>query len=248
MSQFSEEKSRAFYWAAYNGDLPQIKTLSVDPEVNLNMTHVMVDDTRNAFGVACLIGQSHVVRYLLDFNQRPIDYNTKASNGRSPFFSATIHNHPKVVEMLLADERIDVIATDETGYTPLWIASCMGHLEVVEMMLSSRRNMDISRRNGNLNSTAAEVAMRGARVTTFYSGETEEDIQQTKTRFHSIASLIEEELNGKFFILLLSSSFYSSRFFFLYLLKEQWAGQLFADVVFLCDGFWKLPEDQEEMK
>ncbi len=199
MSQFSEEKSRAFFWAAYNGDLPQIKTLSMDPEVDINMTHVMVDNARNAFSTACLMGQSCVVRYLLDFNQRPIDYNAKAStNGRSPFFSASVHNHPEVVEMLLEDERIDMTATDETGYTPLWSASCLGHLEVVEMMLSSRRNIDISKKDGHLNCTVVEMAMHRAQSTTNYSGENEEVSQQTMKRFRSIASLLEEEQNGKF--------------------------------------------------
>jgi ankyrin repeat protein len=249
MSQFSTEKCIDFLTAARNGDLARVQTLSLDPEVDLNFVS---QGGRSAFRGACYSGESAVVRYLLDFNQRPIDYNIKDHYTKSTAFSAACYcNRLEVVKMMLADERIDVdVVVNDSRYNPLSHAAISGDLEIVKLLLASGREVGISRRTTS-GETAAEIARNIAQSYSTHEEDFDKEYNgETKKIYQLIASLIEEKQNGNsplffFFFFFLSS--HSTCLSFMYP-KEQWAGQLFADVVFLCDGYTKLPEDQREIK
>lgn len=178
MESFSETKSRQFYEAARKGNLPQVQALSLDPEVNLHWT-VPESPRFNPFLKVCENGHVEVIRYLLDFKERPIDYNFPDENHFTPFMTACFRGERKVVKMLLEDGRIDVNRPNLFGQNPLWIASREGHLGVVELLLASGR--EIEGEEG-----AADIA--GA----IFQGplESDEAFQAKKARGEKIAKLL----------------------------------------------------------
>jgi ankyrin repeat protein len=158
MSFFSEEKSEEFSRAAADGDLQLVQTLSLDPEVNLDWIN---DIDQTPFAFACRYNHVDVVRYLLNFEQRTIDYNFGGNDRMTPFFWACYCGHEAIVNLLLADERIDVNKADTDEETPLWYAVQMGNWRTVKLMLASGRPIDTRKRAiGNEKTTAAETTTR----------------------------------------------------------------------------------------
>lgn len=137
--------------------LATVKTLSRDPQVNLNR-----QDKENGwtpFYCACSSGHVAIVRYLRDFTQRPIDYNLPNTQGSTPFLMACFKGQDKVVELLVADERIDVNQGNHCGRSPVWFASCNGSLRIVKLLLASGRRIETSGRDFE-GRTPAEMARK----------------------------------------------------------------------------------------
>jgi ankyrin repeat protein len=143
--------------AAIDGDLALVETLSVDPEIDINNRWNYYN--RPLFTMACGSGNANVVRYLLDFNQRAIEYNNVGLYGWTPFYAACYCEQEEVIEMLLADERIDINKGNSWGQTPLWFASNEGRLEVVKLILMSGRQIDTTKKYGG--GTALDAARYG---------------------------------------------------------------------------------------
>jgi hypothetical protein len=183
---FSSEKSKRFWLAARDDDLQAVKILSVDPEVDLGWKDRI---GRNAFNCACDAGLADVVRYLLDFNQRTIKYNSRDKNGHSPLSSASYSGHQGVVEMLMEDERIDVNLTGLDGCTPLWWASYWGYLEVVKVILASSRQIDIAKKD-RAGRTAVDVARLGPTNNPIEDDETIAAFMAREERFKAIELLL----------------------------------------------------------
>src|SRR5207253_2402367 len=113
---------------------------------------------------ACSNGHLEIVRYLLDFKQRWINYNFgHEGNGHSSLFIACLQGHEKVVEMLLGEETVDVNKGDSHfGETPLWIASCLGRLGIVKLILaSSGRQIDTLKKDKKRRTPAGIAKRRG---------------------------------------------------------------------------------------
>jgi glutaminase len=80
-------------WAAYQGDLDEIKRL-VASDVDLNMSDY---DGRTALHLAAAENHAHVVSYLVRKN---VDLNAKDRWGNTPLSAAYRANHKEVVEIL----------------------------------------------------------------------------------------------------------------------------------------------------
>jgi hypothetical protein len=257
MSSFSLEKSKEFLNSASQGNLRLVETLSLDPQVNLNWKD---SNGWTAFFSACIQDNSDVVRYLLDYNQRAIDYNSSDDNGSTPFKIACLFGELEVVKMLLDDERIDVNRPDNNGSTPLYSASYKGHVEVVKAMLASERQIDTLKQN-RYGESAADIARRQATRSEKLNSETEDAFQESKKGYQLIVSLLESherdprgvraqlriELGfaGKFNSFFLSSLMFSS--FSIFLVGRD-AGELFALIVYLSDRYLRIDEEEEGPK
>jgi ankyrin repeat protein len=147
-------KSKEFWDAAVSGNIELMRTLSLDPEVDINWKDA---SGHTAFHQACVEGNEEVVRYLLDFNQKAVDYNSGL--GSTPLLSACFYGHNRVFEMLVGDERIDL-----NKGNPLCMSSMHGNLEAVKFLLASGRQIDTTKRDQIRNMTAAELARKSGRI------------------------------------------------------------------------------------
>jgi glutaminase len=80
-------------WAAYQGDLDEIKRLVAD-DIDINITDY---DGRTALHLAAAENYAHVVNYLVCKN---VDINPKDRWGETPLSSAYRGNHKKIVKIL----------------------------------------------------------------------------------------------------------------------------------------------------
>lgn len=131
-----------------------------------------------------------IVRFLLDFNQRRVDYNLESFTGLTPFNLACLNGRAKVVEALVADERIDVNKPDITDQSPLWFVSRQGLVDIAKLILASGRKINTAMRDSREHKTAVEIANDQG------NGDEEDDeefFENNKRRWSclAIASLIE---------------------------------------------------------
>ena len=178
-------KDEQLYWAAFRGNLEEVKSLCSDPAVNVNWQS---ENGYTAFSCACLNGHSLVVEHLLAHTK--IDPNLSNYEGTTPLFLACQNGHKEVVSMMLADPRVDPNKPDDDQSTPLWMACQEGYLAVVQLLLASGREIDTKMRSTHKNRTAAEQGRpMGERDE---DDETEEDFQRSKIFGPKCAELIDE--------------------------------------------------------
>jgi ankyrin repeat protein len=120
-------------------------------------------DRRDGFGRTPLShaasgGQEDVVKILLANN---VNTDAKDHIGRTPLFYVTEHKSARVLEMMLADDRVKPDSKDYYGMTPLTMAVISGREEIVKLLLATNNvNPDSqdrfgrtplwwARRNGN---------------------------------------------------------------------------------------------------
>jgi hypothetical protein len=151
MARRSESKSQEFLVAAQEGNLPLVKTLSMDPEVDLDCKY---DLTATPFFWACWNNHSDVVRYLLDFKQRPIKYNYQNRYNQTPFSGACKNESKSVIKMLLADRRIDINKGCRTTSTPFSEFSSAGDIRTIELLLASGRQLDTTKKETAMKTVA----------------------------------------------------------------------------------------------
>ena len=137
-----------------------------------------------------------------------------------------------MISLLLADMRIDVNRPDNEQCTPLWFPSHDGHLLLVQLMLASGRDFDTKTKSiaGPApwnNKTAAEVG-RFQGIRAIDEGESEEDFSRVKQNGPLIAALIDS----------FDADPATTRQQLRELpeLRDAFISDLFALVVFLCDG------------
>ena len=178
-------KDEQLYWAAFRGNLEEVKSLCSDPAVNVNWQS---ENGYTAFSCACHNGHSLVVEHLLAHPK--IDPNLRLNKGTTPLFLACQNGHKEVVSMMLADPRVDPNKPDDDQSTPLWMACQEGYLAVVQLLLASGREIDTKMRSTHKNRTAAEQGRpMGERDE---DDETEEDFQRSKIFGPQCADLVDE--------------------------------------------------------
>ena len=143
-------KDEQLYWAAFRGNLEEVKSLCSDPAVNVNWQS---ENGYTAFSCACHNGHSLVVEHLLAHPK--IDPNLRLNKGTTPLFLACQNGHKEVVSMMLADPRVDPNKPDDDQSTPLWMACQEGYLAVV-LLLASGREIDTKMISTYNDRTAAE--------------------------------------------------------------------------------------------
>ena len=64
---------------------------------------------------------------------------SKTAAGNTPLHRAAERGDATVLQLLLADHRVDVNCSNSDGLTPLHVAACQGHTEVLQLLLADRR-------------------------------------------------------------------------------------------------------------
>ena len=95
------------------------------------------------FYQACERGHDAVLFILLA--HPAIDVNQTGFRGISPFGKACSRGHTSCVRLLLKDSRVNVTEPNEDEYTPLWPAACNGYLDVIKWWIASGREMDLEK-------------------------------------------------------------------------------------------------------
>jgi len=174
-----------------------------------------------------------VVQFLLTLPT--VDVTKPDDDGFTPFNNACQNGHKEVVSLLLADVRVDVNKPNKYEYTPLWFSSHDGHLPVVQLILASGREIDTKTKSmaGTAswnNKTAAEMARFQG------TGAKEEESDLEYTRMNRNGPLIAALL-GSF-----DADPVTTRQQLRELpeLKDSFISDLFALVVFLCDGLLRV--------
>jgi len=213
--------------ACLKGDASMVDFLLRHPKLDVNKSH---GGGFPPFFLACEKDYKDVVSLLLaDMRLNP---SKPSDTGATPFLIASHYNHKEVVSLLLADMRIDINTPNNYQCTPLWFASQNGHLSVVQLILASGREVDtktksITGEDEWNNKTAAEVArVQGSRD--ICVDESVDEFTRRKQNGPLIAALIDSfDLDPVHTRQQLREHPE---------LRDSFISDLFALVVFLCDG------------
>lgn len=255
---YSKKKCEEFYLEASKGNLQGVQALSFDLGVDLNFR----DEARGRMSqtplfAACSNGHVDVVRYLLEFRERTIDFNLPRGDGVTPFSIACQNAHQKVVELLLANRGIDVNKEDNYQRTPLsWVVT-KSHVEMAKVLLASRREIEFFWGDQNWRRTAVEFAKRRAdprdvrillgRKSQMVSSLPMVTLMDSYAKDpHEVKTQLRRQLgyDGKSFSFGSFGAFFTNFFFFLVLLSsaEALAGEIFALVIYVTDGYMMIPK------
>ena len=258
----SDSKNQQLWDACTSGDLDLVKLLVNDPAVDVNwgdpelnrtpffracghnavtvveflLKHPRVEINKptnergGSFNIACQQGCTGVVSLLL--NDPRINVNHPGNNGASPFNIACQNGRQDVVSLLLDNIGVDVNIPNNNASTPLWFASQNGYLGIAQLILVSGREVDTqtksiagtARWNGK---TAADIARyQGVRVKP--AGELEEEYNRRKRNGPMIANWLDsydvDAITTRQQLRELPE------------LRDSFTSDLFALVIFLCDG------------
>ena len=223
----SLSKEQQVWNAAQAGDLSVVKKLATDSTLNINWQGA---GGFTALNYACSEGRLSVVQFLLTLSM--IDVNKPSNFGFTPFLVACFNGSKEMVSLFLADKRTDVNKPVNVQCTPLWFASSDGHLTIVQLMLVSGRDIDIQIKSeaGSEpwnSKTAAEVA-RWVSTLQRLDEESEDEFNLKIQNCPLIADLIDS--------FEADPATTRQQLRELPHLRDPFIGEVFALVVFLCDG------------
>jgi len=227
----TELQRTPFYRACGHGKVSVVEFLLKHPMIDVNKP---MNDGATPFSIACFQGNLEVVKLLLA--DRRIDVNKPQNSGATPFLFSCQKGQVEVVKLLLADERVNLNEPEDRQCTPLWFASQDGYLLVVQLLLASERAIDtkpksIDGNTGWNNKTAAEFA-RFQASRAIYDNESEEEYVRKKQNGPVIADLIDSFDHDPFTTRQQLRELPENR--------DPFISDLFALVVFLCDGLLKV--------
>jgi len=215
----TDTKEEKLYHAAEAGHVAVVASLLSDnPEINVNWA-----DTRKwtALYIACRNKHVEVVKLLLAHPH--INVNVKTHYGQTPFSWACRDGSVSVARLLLQDARVDITLTDQEtgGHSPLWLAAWSGKHRVIKWLIASGRDLGDMSLKGKFKNhdvwrdyTALEIARKLKR----------EKVVSLLGRFMVNPTRIRHAVRVKLGVL------------------DALAAEVFALVVFLCDGLVQLKQ------
>jgi hypothetical protein len=145
-----------------------------------------------------------------------IDVNSKNNCESTPFLFACEYGMISCARLLLNDTRVGVNESNNGGYTPLWYTARYGRLELIKWWIVSGREMHLETAR-NFN-TAIGVAKKWGKT----------DVVSLLEKFETNPTQTRHEVRielGCF---------------------DELAAELFAVVIFLCDGILKIKEEKTD--
>jgi len=142
--------------------------------------------------------------------------NETCEHGWTPFWLACFHSNCDVARVLLADPRVDVDMADDYDMTPLWRASSFGSLKLIKSFIASGRDFAWERKG--------KVDRASQRVTPLEIAafNCHPEVVSMLNRFFADRVGTRREISLELGM------------------PDPLAADLFATVVFLCDGFLNL--------
>ena len=227
----NERGASPFYLACQEGHTEVVSLLLADARIDI---HHPNSNGATPFFMACQQCHANVVSLLLADER--IDVNRPRNDGGTPFNFSCGNGYKEVVSLLLADERIDVKKPNNNMSSPIWFASQNGHISLVQLMLASGREIDTKTKSigGTApwsNKSAAEVARhQAARARTIW--ETEVEYLTCKQNGPLIADLLDSYA--------IDPVTTRQQLRELPELRNTFTSDLFALIVFFCDGLLRV--------
>jgi len=133
VNKATKQRATPLYIACQEGFDEIVKLLLNHPDVDINRP---ANEADTPLYIACQEGFEKVVAQLL---QHPdIKINKADNEGTTPLYVAAEDGHVKVIELLVASSKLDINAADLKGCTPLWCAAQNGHIQVAKLLFASR--------------------------------------------------------------------------------------------------------------
>ncbi|CAK4993233.1 unnamed protein product [Aphanomyces euteiches] len=158
INAMNKTKRTALDFASHYGSPEVVALLMSHPDIDCNIPD-KYDNTR--LMCACLNGQVEMARLLVaktrDINKRNMHRQTALDNATNPEGEGDASRKAEIVEMLLAQEGININITDTYGDTALMRACLKGDLKMVNLLLFKSEVHDINLSNNN-NRTALSFA------------------------------------------------------------------------------------------
>jgi ankyrin repeat protein len=165
---------------------------------------------------ACFTGDVSMASRLLD--QPEINVNEVDIGGNNPFSQACSHGTYSVVALLLRDGRSDINLANNWGQTPLWWAAYKGRLAVVKLLLASGLRVDFSKAGELWHNmyTRQVTPLEAAKRDSHYG--VVDLLERYSLNAEGTRHALRRELG----------------------LVDELAAELFARVVFLCEGLFQV--------
>jgi hypothetical protein len=196
----------------YNHDKEAVALLRAHPDLDVNWKDQ--NGWTALHQASSYWGHLEVVKLLLDHPF--INVNVQTNAGATPFLLCCSNRNLPVVQVLLKDPRVDITLATNSGRTPLWDASCSGFLEVIEWRIASGRDLgDFNLKEKHwdeMSYTALEIA----------KDRNNTEVVSLLERFLANPQLVCHQLRVKLGML------------------DEMASEIFALVVFACDGLLQL--------
>ena len=200
-----------------NGSLEEIKEfVNTHPEWNVNQ-HICREGS-TVLLTACIHDRVEVVKFLLSLPE--IDINVTTADDYTPFAHVCNEGKVELAKLFLKDPRLNINYVDYTGRSALWFACEEGHTEIVKWILACGRNLTAANKKG-LSYEGKHGSIRTER--------TPLEIAEKKNR-KDIVKILRSFLEDK-------KGTRRELRQGLGLDKEAEAAEVFATVVFLCDGY-----------
>ena len=129
----SNAGDKALLKAAKENNLEYARKLLRMPGVNKNAQN---EDGETALIIAARFGHTDMVQLLLE---NDVDVHIETNKGNPILYIACYMGKLDIIQLLLAEPRIDVNKKKEGGFSPLFIACLKGHVDVVKLLLAEPR-------------------------------------------------------------------------------------------------------------
>ena len=204
---------KQLYEAAYHASTIEVQALLTShPHLDTNWKGLL---GQSALHVASFYGRTELVKLLLAHPST--DVNLKNDSGQTPLLLSCGNGQVSVVQLLLKDPRVQVAVKDNYGHTPLWLSAARGQLAIMEKLMASGRDLgDIMEKATHWGDgkeyLVIQVAKRNKKT----------KVVAVLERFMANPARTRHELRVKLDMLGMS------------------AAEVFAVIVFLCDGLFQL--------
>jgi len=198
--------------AVKSRDVVKVSSLLKDhPGLDVNWTN---EEQWSALHMASYKDHADIVEVLLEHPH--INVNLENDYGQTPFFLGCQCGKVGVVRVLLKDPRVLIAPKEHNKLTPQWWASFHGHRSVIAWLIASGRDLGdwnaVKGKDKGKKYTALDIARQHAHP----------DVALVLERFLANPTQIRHELRVEFGVV------------------DEHAAELFALIVFLCDGLLQL--------
>jgi ankyrin repeat protein len=145
-----------FVNAILQGDFDKIKTSMESLDITLRINDKLKNGTTPIY-LACIVGNSEIVDYLLKNGGAKISINTPTTNGNTCLMVAASHNNIDLVKVLLKYGANPNVARPSDGTIPIMIAAYYGYSKIVGILIPKT---NLSKKDNDGNTTSDIVKMR----------------------------------------------------------------------------------------